>query len=252
MTSYARFTALICFCFLPSLWGCAILMPSPPVHSPEVAGILDRIITQNESINTVNGLANATLTDKNGKTRYRLAWATQKPDHLRLIVLFSGKPVETVLYDGTHLSVTSHTKAHDPLNHRVRNPNLEKLIALPLKADRLISLLSASIPVKAHRTARLEKTPQGGFTLTLYKRNNKPVQVFHLDENKRPLLCEFEEKKHLQYRMDFAPFDSGSDTQPSLPREILIRRKDQSLHLRIDQIHPNPALSPDTFKMTTK
>lgn len=246
MTCNVRLTLLFCICFLPSFWGCSLLIPQPPSYAPEAGSVIDGIDQQNRSVTTVNGLASATVTDQNGKTRYRLAWAAEKPDHLRLIVLFSGKPVETVLFDGKHLSITSHTGAHDPVKKRSGNPNLEKLISLPIRAARLIDLLSGNIPVMPHRSARLDKNPQGGFTLSLFKRNGTPAQVFQLDNDKQLLSCEFEDPKNMFCRMEF----SRTVGKPfPLPRTVTIRYEDRSMDLRIDQINPNPVLSPDTFKM---
>lgn len=253
MTSYTRLTALFAALFLLSLWcGCSWIHRAPPSYSPDVSALISSFKRQNHAIQNANGLATVTLTAKGETQRYRLAWATEKPDRLRMIVLFSGKPVETVLYNGTHLVVKSHTQSHNLIKRRTKNPNLEKLIALPLRVNQLVDLLSGSLPLPDHRSARLANNPQGGYTLALLNRKAKPVIIFYLNDTKQPTSCSFTDRKGNRYLIRFKAASSHEALTLFLAEDITIENQTNSLHLRMDQLNPNPGLSAETFKMISE
>lgn len=244
-----RFTVRIVVLFTLALCGCSWIHTEPPTYSPDVSEIIHRIESQNMAITSANGLASATITDSDETRHYRLAWAAEKPDRLRLIVLFSGKPVETLLHDGSHLLITSHTGSHDTIRKRAKNPNLEKLISLPLRVNRMINILSGDIPLPDHRSARLESTQDGGFILILLKRSEQPVATFYLDGEKKLISYEFTDSKDNIYRIHYKNSPPHDSRPMTLPGNITIQNKGRSLVLRIDQLHPNPSLSPETFEI---
>lgn len=252
MTPDARLLRGIAALFILSLCGCSWTHREPPSYPPAALDIISRFEQQNTIITAANGLASATITDKGETTRYRLAWACEKPDRLRIIVLFSGKPVATMLYDGVHLVIKSHTQSHELIKRRTKNPNLEKLIALPLLVNQLVDILSGSIPLPEHRSAHLAHNPNGGFTLTLLSRKTRPVIIFHLDESKQPASCAFTDKKNNSYHIRYNAAGSPGNPPMFLAEDITVKNGKSSLHLRIDQLHPNPGLAAETFKMISE
>lgn len=252
MNPYTRITIRIAALFIISLCGCSWTQQGVPSYPPSVSEIIRRFEHQNTAITRANGLASAIITDKDETSRYRLAWAVEKPDRLKMIILFSGKPVETVLYDGKTLAIKSHTQSHELIKRRKKNPNLERLISLSLRINRLIDILSGSIPLPDHGSARLENDPQGGSTLMLFSRKSKPEAVFHLDKDKILSACEFTDKKDNNYHIRYKASGSHEPHLLGLPYEITINNDKKSLHLRIDQLHVNPGLSAETFKMISE
>lgn len=249
MISFSRFTVRIAVLLSLALCGCSWIHTQSPAYSPDISEIIHRIEAQNRAVTSANGLASATITDRDKTHHYRLAWAVEKPDRLRLIVLFSGKPIETLLHQGSHLLITSHTGSHETIRKRSKNPNLEKLISLPLRVSQMISILSGDIPLPGHRSARLENKPDGRFILILLKRFEKPAATFYLDGDKKLMACEFTDSKDNIYRIEYKHSSSPGALPMTLPESVSIHNKNRSLVLRIDQLHPNPSLSPETFEI---
>lgn len=229
------------------LQGCALM--GPPAHSPGVAGVIDAIESAQASAIRVNGLGGLTLIDGPRQTRFRLGWAAEHPDHLRLVVLFSGRPIETLVYDGHTLSLVSHTGDHDPIITRRRNPNLEKLTTLPLTTDRIIAYLTGQVPIMPHRSAALKTAPGGCAVLTLFKRGGAVVQTIELDAEGRVTAFDIYDRKHTHHQVQLAESPSADGPSVTLPSLIRIDQEDRSLTIRVDQINHNPDLSADTFKI---
>ncbi|GAB6096876.1 hypothetical protein JCM14469_31290 [Desulfatiferula olefinivorans] len=227
--------------------GCALW--GPPVHSPGVDAVLARIDAAGTAVNTVNGLGELTLTDGPQKTRFRLGWAAGRPDRLRLVVLFSGRPVETLVYDGRVLSLVSHTGEHDPVIRRKRNPDLERLTTLPLTTDRIIAYLTGRVPIMPHRSGTLAPAPGGGSVLTLYRCKDRVVQTVDLDAGGRVAAFDIYDRKGTHHHVRPALGTAPDGTSTALPELIRIERDDRTLTIRVDQINPNPDLSADTFKI---
>lgn len=240
----ARLLLLVLMVFLQ---GCALM--GPPAHGPGVAGVIDAIESTRESVTRVNGLGGLTLIDGPRQTRFRLGWAAEHPDRLRLVVLFSGRPIETLVYDGHTLSLVSHTGDHDPIRKRRRNPNLERLTALPLTTDRIIAYLTGQFPIMPHRSATLKPGPDDCAVLTLFKRGGEVVQSIELNAEGRVTAFDIYDRDHTHHQVQLAKSPSADGSSASLPSLIRIDQDDRSLTIRVDQINPNPDLSADTFKI---
>lgn len=245
----SRRLPVILFLLSVSLWGCSLMPPHRPSYSPQTAEILSSIDCQNQSVTAVNGLGSIMLSDNGQVTRYRLAWAAKFPDRLRMVVLFSGKPIETLIYDGRELILTSHTEAHEPIRKKTKNPNLERLTTLPLSTDELIGFLTGRIPVQPHRSAHLRHQPDGDFVLNLMKNKTTVAQTLYMDTNHRVTAYDISGKRQVRYQIHLKPQTSDNQPPLSFPDRIRIDQDDRSLTITVDNIQPNPDLPDDAFNI---
>ncbi|MBU1169863.1 MAG: hypothetical protein KKD44_09910 [Proteobacteria bacterium] len=246
---FSRICSLVFLLLVFSLGGCALTSRSIPSYDPGIAEILARVENRNQTVLTLNGLGGITISDNAQATRYRLAWAAAVPDRIRMIVLFSGKPMESIVYDGHDLSIQSHTNAHELYKKRTKNPDLEKLTTLPLRTEQIIGFLSGRIPIEPHQGARLSNEADGGYVLSLLNRHKREVEIIYLDPEKHVTAYEITGKKKTRYRVDLKAFEDNNPSDLSFPSQLEIHQGDRSFILRVDQIQPNPDLPADAFKL---
>lgn len=245
------FKALV-FLLVCSFGGCALTGRQIPSYNAEISEIMASVEAQNQTVATVNGLGAITISDKGQISRYRLAWAAAFPDRIRLIVLFSGKPIESVAYDGQFLTLKSHTDAHALIKKKKKNPDLESLTTLPLRTEQIIEFLCGRIPIQPHRSAQLQKDIRGDYVLTLLNKKNHAVEILYLDDEKRVKAYDIPNKNQAHYQVTLKNSDSTLSSDLSFPSQITIDQNDRSLIMRIDQTQPNPDLPADAFKIVSE
>ena len=102
----------------------------------------------NHDILTSRGTGNLSLT-RNGKTEtYRMAWVSKWPLSIRITLLSSGIPVETIAANGKSVTFVSHTGQHAPHTLNRPNPSLGRIISLPVKLRDIIALLTGRVPLR--------------------------------------------------------------------------------------------------------
>jgi hypothetical protein len=206
--------------------------------------ILSSLESQNRALNTFNGLGSITIADPYRVSSFRLAWAGQCPDKIRMVVLFSGNPIETMSTDGESLYIKSNSGRHPFINKRIKNPDLERLIAVPLTTEQIIGFLSGHIPVLPHDYAIMEKSTDNNGPIVSLKKNNTTIERFLLDENNHVFQYEIFEKKDLVYRITLKQHEKSVFMFPSL---IQATQGDRSFNIKVESNTPNPFLPPETF-----
>lgn len=237
-------TSFLCLVFLIS--GCATTKERPLPSDPKIQAILLDMEKQNSSLKTFNGQGSITITELSKTKSYRLAWAAAIPDRIRLIVLFSGQPIETVAADGEHLYLKSHTGSHVPITRRRKNPSLEPFIGLPLTTNQITLYLSGKVPIPDYKKIQLDKmTDSTGSVLSFYKNEETVVQQVFLDENSKVLSYEITENAKARYRVNIEK--SGSEDNLIFPTTISVVQGERSCLITVEKTTPNPELPPETF-----
>jgi outer membrane lipoprotein-sorting protein len=145
--------------------GCALLgLQSGKSSDPRAEKIIHRTQAFNSQITTSKGTGQLTLTRGFRKEKYKIAWAAQSPNRLRMTLLMSGHPVETIAATGQWVTFVSHTGAHKPHSAVSADPDLNPYINIPLRLSELVSLLLGRVPERTFDTAWiLPETPDTVF-----------------------------------------------------------------------------------------
>lgn len=226
--------------------GCATTKEKPVPLDPKIQAILLDMEKQNNGLKTFNGQGSITITELSKTKSYRLAWAAAIPDRIRLIVLFSGQPIETVAADGENLYLKSHTGSHVPITRRRKNPSLEPFIGLPLTTNQITYYLSGKVPIPDYKKILLDKMEDGmGSILSFYKNEETVVQQVFLDENNKILSYEITENAKTRYRVIIEK--SGAENNLIFPTTISVVQGERSCLITVEKTTPNPELPPETF-----
>lgn len=127
--------------------GCALLGhqfgKQTDTHAED---IINRIQAFNAQISTSKGTGELILARGFRKEKYKIAWAAQSPNRLRMTLLMAGHPVETIASTGQWVTFVSHTGAHKPHSAVSTDPDLDPYINIPLRLSELVSLLLGKVP----------------------------------------------------------------------------------------------------------
>lgn len=242
-------TPLLClaaFCAALVFSGCATVKIQPVPVDSATREALRLIENQNTGLKTFNGQGAISITEPSKMSSYRLAWAGESPERIRLIILFSGTPVETVASDGEYLYLKSHRGSHSPIKRKKKNPSLEPYISLPLTTDQIICYLSGRIPIPEYEKAILEKKQgEKGSVLTFYTNGDTVIQHVSLNENNRVTSYEIVLNETTRYHVTLEP--SGADDGFLFPSTIRVAQKERSCVIQIENTTANPELSTETF-----
>ena len=227
--------------------GC-VQIPQPHLlpQDPRIEQILTTIKTQNSNLHTFNGIGSITIIDPYRVSTYRLAWAGQCPDKIRMVVLFSGNPIETMSTDGESLYIKSHNGRHPFINTKAKNPNLERLISVPVTTEQVIGFLSGHIPVQPHDYATLQKTKDEKGLVLVLKKGNTMVEQFILDDHNRVLDYEIFGDNGTRYHITLNQHETSDLLFPNM---IQSSQGERSCTIHVEKNTPNPDLTPDTFKI---
>jgi hypothetical protein len=136
----------------------------------------------NHDILTSRGTGNLSFT-RNGKTEtYRMAWVAEWPLCLRMTLLSSGIPVETIAADGGSVTFISHTGQHAPYTMNQANPSLGRIISLPVKLGEIIALLTGKIPLQGSEDVIWQMGGQNSSQLVFKNWLGQPSEKIFLND----------------------------------------------------------------------
>lgn len=171
--------------------GCAILpepVPAPPaaVESEEARAVLERLRQTNAKLKNFKGIGRLTVR-KDGKVQMdeRLAWTASDPLRLSVVLFAAGFPAVRMASDGEWLYYQDGREPGLPVKKlRSSDPDFDRLLAIPIQSSDIIALLAGRIPIREHRTARLQPRASGkGYVLLLDRIWGVHQKIF-LDEQK--------------------------------------------------------------------
>nr|WP_319394398.1 hypothetical protein [uncultured Desulfobacter sp.] len=162
--------------------GCALLgLQLGKSSDPEAEEIIHHTRAFNAPITTSKGTGELTLTRGLRREKYKMAWAAQSPNRLRMTLLMSGHPVETIAASGEWVTFVSHTGAHTPHSAVSTDPDLSPYINIPLRLSGLVSLLLGKVPERPFdRAWVLPETPDTVFASQSF---SPQIQQWITDEN---------------------------------------------------------------------
>ena len=148
-----RFIILLTAVFL--ITSCAFFKPSkeleiiPAEKATEVRNLLSVIQSKNDTLKNLKGIGKIKVW-KNGiiQADQRVAWIGERPVKLSIAVLVSGYPAVKLATDGKWLYYLE-VQGQDTKFRKIaaNDPDLIKLISIPISASDLIALLSGRIPL---------------------------------------------------------------------------------------------------------
>jgi hypothetical protein len=173
MNWYRIIPAFIIACLLAS---CAALKPTreltvtPVERNALVRDLLSTLKTQNEALVNFKGIGNITIR-QNGLTQFdqRVAWIGQKPVKFSIAVLISGYPAVKLATDGRWLY---YLEVQGPETRfrkmATSDPDLKRLISIPISISDVIALLSGRIPLPEFDSVKfIEEISNQQFALVL-------------------------------------------------------------------------------------
>lgn len=131
------------------LTGCAVKKPdTDPAMDKKARKMVTAARNFNARITTSKGTGHLETHIGGRRERYKIAWAAQAPNRLRLTLLLSGHPVETIAASGSRVTFISHTGAHKTHSTLSDDPDLESYIGVPVRLSEMVTLLLGRVPVR--------------------------------------------------------------------------------------------------------
>jgi hypothetical protein len=169
--------------------GCATLpetaeTPPAAVDSAEARGVVERLRQTNAKLRNFKGIGRMTI-KKDGKVQMdeRVAWIGSDPLRLSVVLFASGFPAVRMASDGEWLYYQDGQEAGLPVKKiRSNDPDFDRLLSIPIQASDIIALLAGRIPLREHRTARLQPVASGKGYVLLLERIWGVHQKIFLDE----------------------------------------------------------------------
>lgn len=239
------------------LWvsGCGTLTPSQVVYapeSPEVTSILSNLGRVNADLLTFKGTGKIKLRKKDSVQVVRTAWTGARPDKIRIVIQgITGFPVASMAADGNWFYLLSYSQ-DSFYKAEVHDPDLEKLVAIPVTVGDVILLVSGAVPIRQYRSSSLKQLPDdSGYVLSLTGERGADMEKIYLDMDRMRVhkIEMFTPKGQLAYRVDIRGETEVDGFR--VPDMLVFGNDDGSgFQLDVDKFWPNAAVSPDMFVIT--
>ena len=252
-----RFTYLIWLAIAVWISGCGTLTqpPSPAVNppdSPEVTRILLNLNQANADLSTFKGTGKIKLWKKDSVQVVRSAWTGARPDKIRIVIQgITGFPVASMAADGNWFYLLSYSQ-NSFYKAEVKNPDLEKLVSIPVTAGDLIALISGVVPIRQYQSSTLMPlSSESGYILSLKGRKGIDIEKMYLDQARMQVhrIEMFTPEGQLAYRVDFSGETEVDGFR--VPARLVFSNDDESgFQLDMDKFWPNAPVSLDMFVIT--
>ncbi len=234
------------------LSGCAGLNPGrPDCHTKQAFKLANSVKDLNKNIKSCTGIGWIRISTKKRTDKFRIAWVALNPDKIRLTLLDTGFPVETIIADGEKVIFISHTGKHSLYKINTPNPSLMAILSIPVKVRGIISLLSGRIPLKNFNSACLSGSDNSGkMTLILNEEWRGMSQKIIFDP--KGLICKYElldSEKWPLYSVSLAKFKTYGISR--IPLKIKITdASGRDLELEITDYRVNTPVKNSAFSLT--
>ena len=180
----------------------------------------------------------------------RLAWVGSKPEKISIAVLVSGFPAVKMATDGQwfyYLEMQGEKAVFKKI--KASNASLERLIAVPIYTQDIITLLAGRVPLPEHHSAYIQTDPEtAGSILVLKRRWWGIVEKIYLDgdQDRVRRIEVFNRSGSVVYRIDFNNIKEIDGYR--IPFQFRIASKDGiDCELNIDRYWTNVSVSPSVF-----
>ncbi len=231
--------------------GCGPKRPETDPGQDQKAGqTAFALLSRNQEIKTSKGVAWVRLDTDSRKDKFRLAWIVQAPDRARLTLLSSGILYETIIADGTAVRFISHTNEHKPYTTHVSDPDMEKLIHIPIKLSEIILILSGRLPVTEFDDAWFSSDPPDQTRISLKKKDSTSLYQLELDSS--GILRHLTAQKRNQAFLYGIEYRSWEKIQGyNVPTALTIKdRIERTLHLEMSTFQINVSIKEGVFWLT--
>jgi outer membrane biogenesis lipoprotein LolB len=223
-----------------------------PPESPEVTSFLLNLRQVNTDLSTFKGTGKIKLWKKESVQVVRTAWTGARPDKIRIVIQgITGFPVASMAADGNWFYLLSYSQ-DSFYKAEVQNPDLEKLVSIPVTAGEIINLISGVVPIRQyHASTLMPLTNESGYVLSLMGEKGIGIEKIYLDPTRTHVhrIEMFTHKGQLAYRVDF-----NGETEVDgfrVPTRLIFSNDDGSgFQLDMDKFWPNAPVSPDMFVIT--
>ncbi len=119
--------------------------------------LLAGLYTNNQNLKTFKGIGEIRLWQASGFQTARAAWMATLDGRIRIEILGpAGRPLIKLAYDGKTLYWFQASSGDGLRQKRIRNPNLARLIDVPLSTHELIFFLAGKFPLYENRQVALD------------------------------------------------------------------------------------------------
>ena len=250
---YHTFIALL-LCALLFLAGCAGLSPgSDHKTDSRSTDIMNRAQTFNSDLTTSKGTGRLELTRGLKTEHYKLAWAAKAPNQLRMTLLMSGHPVETIAANGRTVTFVSHTGSHKPHSTASADPDLNSYIDIPVRLSEMVRLFLGQIPVRSWNRAWTEtdaQDPKQPDTVFASARFSSKIQEISLDENGNIVCFRLLDKnRNIIFSIRYSQFFERNGF--ILPGKFTIKDKvGREIKISFKNLIPNIPVKESVFRLT--
>jgi len=243
------------FCFIAFLililQSCSSLRPdTKPTLDKQALHRSKEAQSFNKHITAAKGTAWATLETGTKHEKFKIAWGVVFPNKIRMTLLVSANPVETIIATGEKITFISHTGRHSRNTYHSKDPDMEKYIHVPIKMSEMILILLGRFPVKDFDDAWFSPGDTSLSTTVLKQKWRGAKQYIHFNDKKnidRLLLEDY--TGQLIYKAVIKAYKKfGSDNIPAkLEIQDINNRK---LTLEITNFIANPTIKESLFQLT--
>jgi len=251
---------LICGVAIFLFFGCANLKDSVTIKPlqpvPEQGTEIDPVSVMavlkqsNSELTSFKGIGRIKIWRPEGLQSTRIVWAGDEAQKMRIEILgIGGRPFSSVVYDGSHLSVSLHSEGRF-YRKQTRQADLKRLISLPLTVEDAHTILAGRVPLLEDATGVVEKDPSGNQHILVLSKgwfSKRTGKIYLRGDMKTVWKYElFQGEDTLLYRVEFLSYKQYGDYR--FP-DVLVFSNDLQTRLRIgvDRIWPDVKLSPSVF-----
>jgi len=215
----------------------------------EAETVLLTLKNRNSTLETFKGIGNIRLWDKEKKIRIaRAAWSAAEPGKLRIEILdAAGQPAASIASDGEWFYYRSFQTFY---KKRSDDPDLKKIVSLPVTAGDVIALLSGRAPIRPFDSLLLAKEEEGGYVLVLEKQSGDTEKIY-LDES-RTLVRKIvitDVSETLLYQAEFDNIKDVKDYQ--IPFHLIFSNHEgEGFRLSVERCWANVPVSLSNFVLT--
>ncbi len=239
---------------LPMLFGCEAMMGRgvrPADLAPEVREVLSLVDNQNSGLKTFKGAGKVSLRSGGILQTARAAWIGARPDRFRFGILdISGRPATGMAADGEFIYAVSHAQERF-YKARVSDPDLNRIIEIPVKIRSVIQLLTGGAPVRNFRTAEFpaDETEERKILILKDGRDRLVEKIwFSRDPFKVHAVEVYDPGKEMIYRAELADYQAAESYL--LPFRVTVFDAENWFQLEIDRYWLNPPTPAAAFVLT--
>ncbi len=225
-------------------------------HDTKAFNLAKNISSVNKDIATSKGIGWLTIQDPEMEpamaTDFKIAWAAEPPDKIRITLISSGFPVETIVSNGKKITLFSHTGKHPLKTYNIKNPSLEDILAIPVRVEDIILLLSGQIPIKDFKYAFFENQTDNDSVKTIILKNKSDQGIQKISINSANQIKEYiitDWKIKPVYKVIF--YDFIKINSAIIPSKMLIQDSlNREVSLKITKFYKNPPVKKTLFSLT--